>query len=172
MLGGRCQAVNREINLDEPLRPRMNLGSVHDSLPDTLGGDGRLSGRGAARALECLSFRCSRYGDALLDEQRSASRHARPARAQSPRESATAWVCHRSTPRAHVEDVLSVEEGSLYPALYRMERRGWLASTWAVTDTGRRARFYRLTRMGRAQLEAETASWLRLTTAVADVLNG
>jgi PadR family transcriptional regulator, regulatory protein PadR len=69
-------------------------------------------------------------------------------------------------------DVLSVEEGSLYPALYRMERRAWLASDWAVTDTGRRARFYRLTKAGRAQLEAETASWQRLTTAVADVLNG
>lgn len=70
------------------------------------------------------------------------------------------------------KDVLSVEEGSLYPALYRMERRGWLASTWAVTDTGRRARFYKLTKTGRAQFEAETASWMRLTTAVADVLDG
>ena len=69
------------------------------------------------------------------------------------------------------KDVLSVEEGSLYPALYRMERRGWLSSAWAVTDTGRRARFYRLTKAGRAQLEAETESWLRLTAAVADVLN-
>ena len=69
-------------------------------------------------------------------------------------------------------DVLSVEEGSLYPAVYRMERRGGLASAWAVTETGRRARFYKLTRAGRAQLEAETASWLRLTTAVADVLKG
>jgi PadR family transcriptional regulator PadR len=67
--------------------------------------------------------------------------------------------------------VLNVEEGSLYPALYRMERRGWLASSWAVTDTGRRARFYKLTKTGRAQLEAETTSWLRLTTAVAGVLN-
>ena len=70
------------------------------------------------------------------------------------------------------KDVLSVEEGSLYPALYRMERRGWLASSWAVSETGRRARFYKLTKIGRGQLEAETASWLRLTTAVADVLNG
>ena len=69
-------------------------------------------------------------------------------------------------------DVLCVEEGSLYPALYRMERRGWLASTWAVTDTGRRARFYKLTKTGRSQLEAEKASWRQLTTAVADVLNG
>jgi len=69
-------------------------------------------------------------------------------------------------------DVLSVEEGSLYPALYRMERRGWLASAWSVTEKGRRARFYKLTRTGRAQLDAETASWLRLTTAVGDVLNG
>jgi PadR family transcriptional regulator PadR len=70
------------------------------------------------------------------------------------------------------KEVLSVEEGSLYPALYRMERRGWLASSWAVTDTGRRARFYKLTRTGRSQLDAERASWTRLTTAVADVLNG
>src|SRR4029077_10702371 len=63
-------------------------------------------------------------------------------------------------------DVLTVEEGSLYPALYRMETRGWLKSEWAATDTGRRARFYRLTRAGRAQLAAETASWGRLTAAV------
>ena len=68
-------------------------------------------------------------------------------------------------------EILAVEEGSLYPALYRMESRGWLSSEWALTDTGRRARFYRLTRTGRAQLSAETASWLRLTTAVASVLD-
>jgi transcriptional regulator len=67
-------------------------------------------------------------------------------------------------------DVLSVEEGSLYPALYRMEARGWLASEWKATDTGRRARFYRLTKAGRDQLEAETKSWNRLTTAVRHVL--
>jgi len=70
------------------------------------------------------------------------------------------------------KDVLNVEEGSLYPALYRMERRGWVASAWAVTETGRRARVYKLTKAGRAQLEAETTSWLRLTTAVAHVLHG
>jgi transcriptional regulator len=68
-------------------------------------------------------------------------------------------------------EVLQVEEGSLYPALYRMETRGWLKSEWALTDTGRRARFYRLTAKGRAQLQAETASWARLTTAVQGVLN-
>lgn len=67
-------------------------------------------------------------------------------------------------------DVLAVEEGSLYPALYRMEARGWLKSEWALTDTGRRARFYKLTRTGRGQLEAETESWHRLTSAVAQVL--
>lgn len=67
-------------------------------------------------------------------------------------------------------DVLQVEEGSLYPALYRMERRGWLSSEWAMTDTGRRARFYKLTRTGRAQFDAETESWARLTAAVASVL--
>src|SRR5262245_61552385 len=69
-------------------------------------------------------------------------------------------------------DVLKVEEGSLYPALYRMEQRGWLASEWKVTDSGRRARFYRLTRTGRAQLAAETESWIRLTRAVQGVLAG
>jgi PadR family transcriptional regulator PadR len=67
-------------------------------------------------------------------------------------------------------DILAVEEGSLYPALYRMESRGWLTSEWALTDTGRRARFYRLTRAGRAQLAAESASWTRLSAAVALVL--
>jgi PadR family transcriptional regulator PadR len=67
-------------------------------------------------------------------------------------------------------DVLSVEEGSLYPALYRMEERGWLGSEWAVTDTGRRARFYKLTRAGRTQLAAESKSWDRLTTAVQSVM--
>ena len=67
-------------------------------------------------------------------------------------------------------DVLAVEEGSLYPALYRMESRGWLKSEWALTDTGRRARFYKLTRTGRAQLDAETESWHRLAGAVAQVL--
>jgi PadR family transcriptional regulator PadR len=68
-------------------------------------------------------------------------------------------------------DVLSVEEGSLYPALYRMEQRGWLSSAWSLTDTGRRARFYKLTRAGRAQLAAETESWKRLTMAVQSVLS-
>ena len=69
-------------------------------------------------------------------------------------------------------DILAVEEGSLYPALYRMESRGWLASEWSVTDTGRRARVYKLSRAGRAQLAAETASWGRLSLAVASVLKG
>jgi transcriptional regulator len=68
-------------------------------------------------------------------------------------------------------EVLQVEEGSLYPALYRMEARGWLTSEWANTDTGRRARFYKITAKGRSQLEAETASWNRLTTAVQSVLS-
>jgi transcriptional regulator len=67
-------------------------------------------------------------------------------------------------------DVFQVEEGSLYPALYRMEQRGWIGSTWGVSENNRRARFYQLTRTGRRQLEAETASWRRLIGAVARVL--
>ena len=67
-------------------------------------------------------------------------------------------------------DVLTVEEGSLYPALYRMEQRGWISSSWGVSDNNRRARYYRLTPLGRRQLAAETDSWKRLAGAVARVL--
>jgi transcriptional regulator len=67
-------------------------------------------------------------------------------------------------------DVLRVEEGSLYPALYRMEQRGWIRSSWGLSDNNRRARFYQLTRNGRRQLGAETESWRRLAGAVARVL--
>jgi PadR family transcriptional regulator PadR len=67
-------------------------------------------------------------------------------------------------------DVLQVEEGSLYPALYRMEQKGWISSEWATTDLNRRARFYTLTRSGRKQVEAETGSWERLSGAVNRVI--
>jgi transcriptional regulator len=68
-------------------------------------------------------------------------------------------------------EVVQVPQGSLYPALHRLENRGLLASDWNETETGREAKFYRLTRRGRAQLEAETASWARLTEAVGLILN-
>ena len=68
------------------------------------------------------------------------------------------------------DEVLQVEEGSLYPALYRMEQRGWIASSWGVSENNRRARFYRLTRAGRRQLDAETQSWRRLSGAVGRIL--
>jgi len=71
----------------------------------------------------------------------------------------------------HISDeVLQVEEGSLYPALYRMEQRSWIVSSWGVSENNRRARFYRLTAAGRRQLEAEASSWRRLTGAVARVM--
>jgi PadR family transcriptional regulator PadR len=66
--------------------------------------------------------------------------------------------------------VVQVPEGSLYPALHRLENRGLLAADWKITETGREAKFYRLTRKGRKQLEAEAASWLRLTEAVGLIL--
>ena len=69
------------------------------------------------------------------------------------------------------DEVLQVEEGSLYPALYRMEQRGWIASEWAITDMNRRARFYKLTRAGRRQVEAETGSWQRLSGAIDRVIS-
>src|ERR1700687_4226541 len=67
-------------------------------------------------------------------------------------------------------DVVQVPQGSLYPALHRLENRGLLAADWKETETGRDAKFYRLTTKGRAQLETEAASWERLTEAVALIL--
>ena len=67
-------------------------------------------------------------------------------------------------------DVVQVPQGSLYPALHRLENRGLLAADWQETETGREAKFYRLTRKGRAKLEAETASWQRLAEAVGLIL--
>lgn len=75
-----------------------------------------------------------------------------------------------STIRQLSTDVLRVEEGSLYPALYRMEQKGLIESEWRLTDTARRARFYTLTRKGRREIQKETDSWIRLSTAVARVL--
>jgi transcriptional regulator len=68
------------------------------------------------------------------------------------------------------EDVLRVEEGSLYPALRRVEDRGWVTSAWGVSENNRRARYYTITREGRAHLRAEAALWLRYAAAVTRVL--
>ena len=67
------------------------------------------------------------------------------------------------------DEMLEVEQGSLYPALYRIEQKGWVTSKWEVNETGRRAKFYTLTRAGSRQLEAEEASWDRLVLAIAKV---
>lgn len=69
------------------------------------------------------------------------------------------------------DDVLLVEQGSLYPALHRLEDRGWIESSWGVSDTNRRARFYELTRKGRKELTAESSRWDTLTRAVARVMS-
>jgi DNA-binding PadR family transcriptional regulator len=66
--------------------------------------------------------------------------------------------------------VLQVQQGSLYPALHRLEKRRWLRAEWAASDTGREARFYSLTRLGRRQLEEQRASWDRLSSAITGVL--
>ena len=68
-------------------------------------------------------------------------------------------------------DVLQVQQGSLYPALHRLEKRGWVRAEWAASETGRDARFYTLTREGRRQLEDQRANWNRLSAAVTAVLN-
>lgn len=68
------------------------------------------------------------------------------------------------------DDVLDVDHGSLYPALHRLEKRGWLTAKWDISDTKRRAKYYRLTRAGRKQLAAEHSKWERLTGAIARVM--
>ena len=64
------------------------------------------------------------------------------------------------------DDVLRVQQGSLYPALHRLEQQAWITATWGETETGRKAKLYSLTREGRKQLEKELANWDRLSTAI------
>ena len=68
------------------------------------------------------------------------------------------------------KDVLQVQQGSLYPALHRLENRGWLNAEWGETETGREAKFYSLSRAGKKQLALETANWARLADAIALIL--
>ena len=67
-------------------------------------------------------------------------------------------------------DVLQVQQGSLYPALHRLEKRGWVRAEWAASETGRDARFYTLTRAGRKQLEEQSENWDRLSAAITGIL--
>jgi transcriptional regulator len=66
--------------------------------------------------------------------------------------------------------VLRIQQGSLYPALHRLERRGWIKARWGTSDNNRRAKYYELTRAGKKQLEVEEESWRKLAAAVAQVL--
>ena len=68
------------------------------------------------------------------------------------------------------EDLLKVEDGSLYPALYRMQERGWIKSEWGLSENNRRAKFYKLTRAGQKQLERERANWERVSKAISRIL--
>jgi PadR family transcriptional regulator, regulatory protein PadR len=67
-------------------------------------------------------------------------------------------------------DVLQIQQGSLYPALHRLERRGWIKARWGLSENNRRAKYYELTKSGRRQLEVEEDAWRKLTAAVAQVL--
>src|SRR5437870_10806609 len=69
------------------------------------------------------------------------------------------------------EDLLQIETGSLYPALHRLEARGWIAASWELSVKGKRARFYRLTRLGRKQLAAEQSKWERFSRAMRLIVN-
>jgi PadR family transcriptional regulator, regulatory protein PadR len=70
------------------------------------------------------------------------------------------------------DEVLQVEQGSLYPALYRLEDKGWIKAEWGTSENNRRARFYELTAAGRKQLNAETENWARVSAAINSVLKG
>jgi PadR family transcriptional regulator PadR len=67
-------------------------------------------------------------------------------------------------------DVLQIEDGSLYPALYRMEQRGWIQADWGTSELGRKAKFYKITPAGRKRLAASTAEWSRFSSAISRVL--
>jgi len=67
-------------------------------------------------------------------------------------------------------DVLGVSDGSLYPALHKLERRGWISAQWKSSGNNRRAKFYSVTRLGRRQLEKETANWNRVSTAISGIV--
>ncbi len=67
-------------------------------------------------------------------------------------------------------EAIQVQQGSLYPALHRLERRGWVKAKWAISENNRRAKYYELTSIGRKQLAAETITWRKLTTAVDQIL--
>ena len=69
------------------------------------------------------------------------------------------------------EDLLKVETGSLYPALHRLEAKGWISAEWALSDKGKRARYYRLTALGRRQLESEQSKWHAFARAISLILN-
>jgi transcriptional regulator len=68
-------------------------------------------------------------------------------------------------------NILQVSDGSLYPALHKLEQEGWITAEWKISDLGRRAKFYSLTRLGRRQLAKESASWERLSGAISSVVN-
>ena len=72
--------------------------------------------------------------------------------------------------RQITEEVIQIGEGSLYPALYRMEQKGWIKAEWGLTENNRKAKYYKLTRTGRKQLEGEVSSYGRLSDAIAKVL--
>jgi transcriptional regulator len=67
-------------------------------------------------------------------------------------------------------DVLGVSDGSLYPALHKLERRGWISAQWKASENNRRSKFYSLTRLGRKQLERETANWNRVSAAISGIV--
>jgi len=108
--------------------------------------------------------------NAFQDPERPAPRNLGCPDPENPHDGSQARLRHREIHWDASDESVVVEEGSLYPALYRMERRGWLEAEWGESELGRRAKLYRLTPDGRAQLKAETAAWRQFATGVSKIL--
>jgi PadR family transcriptional regulator, regulatory protein PadR len=104
------------------------------------------------------------------DKERQPARISGSRRSEKPRTGPHARLGITLHIQRISNEVLRVEEGSLYPALHRMEQDRWIASEWGASENNRRARFYRLTTLGRKQLTAERENWQKITSAVALVL--
>ena len=99
-----------------------------------------------------------------------APRHPGPAHPENAGTGANAWLGHRAAYPANIQEVLQVGQGSLYPALQRLETRGWITAEWSMSDNNRRAKFYSLTSTGRRQLAKELGEWAKLSSAIALIL--
>ena len=106
----------------------------------------------------------------MADETaRTSAGHARSPDPQDRGAGAATWMGDLGAPPSDLQRHTDIRQGSLYPALHRLERRGWIKARWGTSDNNRRAKYYELTKRGRARLETEISAWRKLSAAVAQV---